>query len=251
MMRRRLTGVLVGVALAAGATQARAQGPAPLDTAFLHVNFGAQAASRDLTQNGAFEIYDELATFRADTEVSTGGIIDVGGGYRVWRNMYAAISYTHAGDHSDATLSGNIPHPLFTDQPRPISGSVGNLGHSENQVHLSALWRAPITTKFDVGVFAGPTIFSVAQDLVSGIQVAEGPSFASVTVTDITVTEAKKTSVGFNLGVDGTYMITPRFGAGVLLRFTHGSVDLPNGPAATVKLDVGGFQYAVGGRVRF
>jgi hypothetical protein len=252
MMRRRLTGVLVGVALVAGATEARAQGPAPLDTAFLHVNFGVQAASRDLNQDGAFELYDELATFRADTKIKGGPLFDIGGGYRVWENVYATISYTHLSDDSNANLTGNIPHPLVTDRLRPVSGSVNNLDHSENQWHLDALWRAPITTKFDVGVFIGPTIFSVNQDLVSGIEVAEvGPPFTSVNVTNINVTDASDTSVGFNLGADGTYMITPRFGAGVLLRFSHGSVELPNGPAATVKLDVGGFQFAFGGRVRF
>jgi hypothetical protein len=248
----RLTGVLAAGALLAGATQASAQGPAPLDTAFAHVNFGGQAGSHTLAQAGTFTIYDEGATFASSTKTKGGAIVDLGGGYRVWHNVYAVLSYAHVGSHSNAGLTGNIPHPLIADRPRPVSGNINGLDHSENQIHLDALLRVPVTTQFDVGVFLGPTIFNVKQDVVSGIEFAEvGKPFDTVTLTRIDTSNASRTGVGFNIGVDGTYMVTQRFGAGVLLRFAGGSVDLPSGENNKVKLDVGGFQFGVGARMRF
>jgi hypothetical protein len=48
--------------------------------------------------------------------------------------------------------------------------------------------------------------------------------------------------------VDVTYLVTPRYGAGVLLRYTRGSVDIEG---ANDSLTVGGFQIGAGLRVRF
>jgi hypothetical protein len=62
------------------------------------------------------------------------------------------------------------------------------------------------------------------------------------------VDDAKKTTVGINLGVDVTYLVTKRFGVGGLARYTWGSADLAG---AADKLTVGGFQIGGGLRVRF
>ena len=51
-----------------------------------------------------------------------------------------------------------------------------------------------------------------------------------------------------HFGVDATYLITPRYGVGALLRYTVGSVDLGG---ADNSLTVGGLQIGVGARVRF
>jgi len=55
------------------------------------------------------------------------------------------------------------------------------------------------------------------------------------------------TAKGVNVGVDGTYLFTPRVGAGIFLRYAGGSVDLPSAPG----LKVGGFQAGIGARIRF
>jgi hypothetical protein len=46
-------------------------------------------------------------------------------------------------------------------------------------------------------------------------------------------------------------MVTKSFGAGVLLRYAGGSGDFATSNGTPVSLDVGGFQFAVGLRVRF
>jgi hypothetical protein len=248
-------GVVAGSALLlAGATDAAAQGPAPEDNVFAQINFGAQGGSHTLKQQGTFDIYDDQATFSSAAKVGGGGLFDIGGGVRVWgSNLYAGVSYTHFSDSSDAVVAGSIPHPLRFDLPfRNVSGTAPGLDHSENQIHIDAIWKQPITTQFDVSVFLGPTIFNVKQDVVSGINVNEvGPPYTDVTLSSIATERVSKSSGGFNIGVDGTYMFTPRFGAGALIRFVTGSVDMPNGSSGTTKLSLGGVQFAVGGRVRF
>jgi hypothetical protein len=84
-------------------------------------------------------------------------------------------------------------------------------------------------------------------ELVSSLQINDG---ADVSLGSVAVQSVKDTGVGFNIGVDGTYLFTDRIGGGIVLRYTGGSVDLDS-DAGTVSLDVGGFQIGFGLRVRF
>ena len=252
MMRSiKLTGLLVAGALVAGGGQASAQGSAPLERGYAHVNFGAQGGSHDLTQSGALTIYDEAAPFTAKTNGGGGPVFDVGGGYRLFGKLYAGIAYSWTSDKSDADVSGSVPHPFYYDQFRAVSGTAPGLEHSEGAIHIQGVWRQPITTKFDLALSFGPTIFMVKQDLVSGLTLAEqGDPTTGVVLTGVQTEQVSETAVGFNVGADGTYMFNSRLGAGAFLRYTGGSADL-KGTGGTVNVDVGGVQIGAGLRLRF
>ena len=135
-----------------------------------------------------------------------------------------------------------MPNPLIFDSPRTTTANVADLKHSERGVHLQVLWFFPITNQVDVSLSLGPSFISVSQDVVSTVTIPPGTQNA----TPVVSTE-KKTGVGVNLGIDGTYLFTRNFGAGGYLRYAGASVDLPS----VADLKVGGFQVGVGGRVRF
>jgi len=251
MTSTRLTGPLTFGALILAASVASAQGRAPLETGYGHVNLGLQGSTHDLEQDSGFTIYDETATIQTRGNGGGGVLFDIGGGYRVWQRLYAGLSFTSGSNTEDASVTANVPHPFVFDQFRTVTGTAPGLKHSEDALHLQAMWRIPITTKFDVSVGGGPTFFWVNQDLVSGITVAEiGNPTTGVNLTGVSVERAKDNTVGYNLQADGTYLLTERFGVGGFLRFTGGSVSLEAG-GNRLDLDVGGFQIGIGGRVRF
>jgi len=219
-----------------------------MDRLYVHINVGAQPSSPDVTVRGGVPLYDEVATFETRGEAGGGVLVDLGGGYRVWRRMYAAVSYSRVSGDLGGPLTGQVPHPLIFDSPRPISGSVSGLDRVEHAVHLQAIWRHPISNRIDIGVALGPTIFNVSQDLVSGLQVTEGGS--SVTLAGTTTESVSDSAVGFNIGVDGSYSLTRRLAVGAFVRYAGGSVDLP-GSAGVVSLDAGGVQVGAGVRLRF
>ena len=66
-------------------------------------------------------------------------------------------------------------------------------------------------------------------------------------INSVEVVRLKDTTVGFNLGADMTYSIHQNIGAGLLLRYTYGSA----GFEGESDVRAGGFQIAVGARVRF
>lgn len=218
-----------------------------------HFNLGGQLSSPELVARGTFPLYDEVATFETRGEAGGGLLVDVGGGYKVWRQLYAGLSYSRVGGDVGGPLTGQIPDPLIFDSPRPISGSVSGLDHAEHAVHFQAAWRHPINRDFEVFVAAGPTLFAVSQDLVSALAISDAGS--SVTLTGTTIENVSDNAVGFNIGVDGTYKLRYRLlgyplTVGAFVRYAGGSVDLP-GAAGTVSLDVGGLQVGGGIRLRF
>lgn len=218
------------------------------DRFYLHLNAGSQPSSPDFVARGGVPLYLETATFEIRGESGGGVLVDVGGGYRVWRRLYAGLSYSRVGGDIGGPLTGQIPDDLIHDRPRPITGSVSDLSHVEHAVHFQAVWRHPINDRFDVAVAIGPTLFSVSQDLVSEIAIVEeaaGPRLTGVTTEDVS-----DTAVGFHVSADGSYSLTRRLAVGLFLRYAGGSVDLA-GRAGNVSLDVGGLQVGAGVRLRF
>jgi len=214
------------------------------DRGFVNVSGGYQAGSHDLGTQTSFTLYDETATVTTSQKVKGGGFFDVSGGYKVWRNLAVGIGFTRVSSKSDAAINASVPDPVFFDRPRTVSGSAADLVHVEKAVHFIATWMMPVTDKIDVGFQFGPSAITVKQDLVDSLTIAEpGP-----TVTGVTFRNEDKVVAGVNLGIDVTYMINKRYGAGAMARFTTGSANLQG---TTNKLTVGGFQIGAGGRVRF
>ena len=238
------TAGILALCVCAVPTTAAAQTMQWTDKGYVSVNVGVQAGSHDLSESGSFPLYDETATFSSTNKVKGGVLFDLGGAYRVWgKNLLAGVTYSHVSSESDGSVTGSIPDPVFFDRPRTVSKTFPGLKHSENAVHLDAIWVMPVANKLDLALFAGPTIFAVKQDMIPSLTVTEpGP-----TVTT-TATSASKTTVGFNAGIDVQYMIQKKWGVGLLARYAGGSASLPG---ASEKLTVGGFQIGVGGRLRF
>ena len=214
------------------------------DRAFLNVNFGVQEVSRTLNADSGFELYGESGTLSTAQPIDGGAMFDFSVGYKVWGNLAVGVGYSRVQSDADVTISASVPDPNFFDRHRAVTGAASNAEHSEQAIHLQGTWMVPVTDKVDVGLSFGPSIFMVKQDLVTALTVTEpGGAVASTTIV-----REDKTALGFNLGLDLNYLVTPRFGAGVLIRYARGSADLD---AADESLTVGGFQVGAGLRVRF
>jgi hypothetical protein len=213
------------------------------DKGYVSVNVGGQAGSHTLTTAPAFQLYEEDGSLTTSQKAGGGGFFDLSGGYKVWHNLLVAVGYSHSGSSDGVSINAQVPDPARFERLRSVDTTLPDAKHSENAVHFSAVWMVPVTDKIDVGVSAGPSVFMVKQDLATGLTVSEpGP-----TVSSVTSTAAKKTAGGINLGVDVTYLVTKKIGAGVLARYAGGSVKFP----ASKSLGVGGFQFGVGLRYRF
>lgn len=243
-----VSGLLVGL----GASEATAQVQQWHDRGFVGINFGFQPGSQDLLNSASFPLYDELATIETFQEVDGGGLFDIGGGIRVRGDLGVGVSFTRLSGDTEARIDAQVPHPVFFDRFRNASLLVDDVGHSEIGIHLQAIWFVAASDKIDLAFSAGPSFFRVSQELVRDITVVEaaGFPFTSVALSSPLVEEQDESAVGINVGIDGTYLVTPRVGVGLFLRYAGSSVDLEIAEGETER-DVGGFQAGVGARFKF
>ena len=240
-MSRRLAVLVCGIFLSS-ATPALAQ-MQWTDRGFLNLSGGIQSGTSDVGSTVTFDQYGETATLTTAQTIEGGPFFDIAAGYRVWRNLAVGASYTFLQSKSDGTVTGTIPDPILFDTLRNVSASATGLTHSQSWIAGLLTWGLPITDKMDILLSGGPAFVTVEQELLTGGAVSEpGP-----TLTNVTATQFSESAIGFVVGGDIRYMVTSRVGLGVLAKFATASVDLND----TTKLDVGGFQFGGGVRIKF
>jgi hypothetical protein len=250
---RKLAMCVTTAVLVLVASDARAQWT-PLEGRLLvSINGGGQLGGGDIEQLSVFELSGEEAQVQTRQDLGGGGLFDIGGAYRVGKNWGVGIAINKTGDRGDATVEGSLPNPLFFDRPRAFTTTVAALKHDETAVHLQGAWFMPFTDKVDFVFTGGPTIFNASQEFAGAVSFTNtGSEFEGVVIDSVAVSRVKDSGLGFNIGADAIYNnIYKTVGAGLLLRYTYGSIgfDLGNGQTSDIK--VGGFQIAVGARVRF
>jgi opacity protein-like surface antigen len=218
---------------------------------YVAVHVGGQAGSSSSEDSFTFSAYDETATVTTDQEYGGGFLFNIEGGYAFLPRVAAGLAITRASSDADTRLSATIPHPQLFDRPRTATFSTSDATHSEIGYHLFVSYLVPVSERFDVRVFAGPSIFRVSHDLVSAITFTETTPFTSVTITGATVDERTKTVGAFHVGAGGTYRITDRFGVDGFFRFARRTVDLASVTSGTTEVKVGGAQLGVGARIGF
>jgi hypothetical protein len=227
------------------ATQTSAQTLQSTDKAFAGLSFGGQTKARTYTTSGTMPLYEETATFGSTVGIGASAMFDLSGGLRVWNNIAVGVGFSRYSDTSDGIFTASIPDPVKFDAPHAFTSTATGLKHTESQVHLSVHWLKPVTDKVDLSFYAGPTFFNVKQDLPSGFTVVPG----TATIASVTQTQVKENAIGVHIGMDARYLILKNAGVGVFLRFAQGKAKTT--AVDSGKIELGGFQYGVGLRMRF
>ena len=236
------------------ARQASAQGATWADRGYINVGWGVESGSSDMSDTSTLSIYEETATVTSTSNFTSGSLFDVGVGLRVWRNLTVGAAYHQEQNDTEGRLTGSIPSPVFFNRPRTLDEAVPGLDRKESAAHLQNGWVIPISTKFDVMVYGGPSFFRLEQETVSDVEFTEpGGSFTTVGA-DEEITVRKKSQTGYNVGVDGTYIVwqndSVRLGAGGFVRFTQADIDVEM-LTSSQPTKVGGVQFGFGARLRF
>jgi hypothetical protein len=244
-MRAHVWIVLAAALLAIDVHAASAQWS---DRVRVSINAGAQLSSTTFTSTTSFPLYLETSTITTSYTVPKGKLFDGGFLYRVRGGFGVGAALSSYGGERDAAISGSFPHPFFFNSPRSLTATVANLERSELAAHIQAAYVIA-SSRFDVAISGGPSIFRVSQDLVSNVVLAETYPYDTVAFTSATVVKGERTSVGFNVGADVGYKLSRNFGVGGLVRFSRATPSLPlAGSASDVSVDAGGLQ--IGGGVR-
>jgi hypothetical protein len=243
-------GVCAGVANDA---QAQMGTGAWADRGYVNFGFGVESGSSSMTETQTRVIYEESGTITSSTNWTSGSLLDAAFGVRVWRNLTVGVAYHQEENDTDGQVTGSIPSPIFFNRPRELNQEVV-LDRKEKAAHLVFGWVLPFNEKLDVMVFGGPSFFRLEQDAVDDVEIGEGSSPFTTVVADVDIQTRKKSLSGFNVGVDGTYIVWSnddlRIGAGGFFRFTKAKGDILM-LANEQETEVGGVQVGFGARIRF
>jgi hypothetical protein len=224
------------------AGMASAQPPMPHDM-FVSANMAVQPSAQTFTVSARPEIYGESALVNSLAGVDGAGMVDLQGGYRVAERMWVVLGLTSTvAGRSEARVVSQIPDPLLYDRAISRESSLQDLKHTERFAHLSLMFTRPLTRRIDGSALAGPSYGKVFQQLVRNLDVPLGTQNATPIPEEETATK-----LGFHVGGDLTYRLTPSVGVGVMARFVRAPATLPSG--ASLKL--GGLQYGAGVRFGF
>jgi hypothetical protein len=202
-------------------------------------------ASTTLPSNGG-----ETETITVDHGVKTALGFSVGAAVKLVPQFWVGVQYAAADMKPGASITAVVPHPILFNAPRTVEGSLDDVAHKEQNVHVDLMYALPVHA-VDVKVMGGPTFFNVKQDFVSGVTVSETYPFDTATFASATTKRVSKTAVGFNAGVDVSRLLSSSVGIGGLIRYSRADVKFDDPDIGQQTIKAGGVEAAVGVRIRF
>jgi len=192
----------------------------------------------------------ETETITADHGVNTALGFSVGAAVRLVPQFWAGVHFAMTEMKPGASVTAVIPHPILFNASRTVDGSIDNVVHHEQNVHVELMYALPVHA-VDVKVMAGPTFFNLKQDFVSAVTINQSYPFDSATFASAATKRLSQSAVGFNTGVDISRSLSSSVGIGALIRYSRGDVKFDDTDIGRQTIRAGGLEAAGGVRVRF
>jgi opacity protein-like surface antigen len=218
----------------------------------LFVNGASTPGSIDFAQSRTFRQYAEDGQASSQYSAGSGLGFEAGVHYRFKPRLGAMLSVATASRDGALSYSATVPHPLYLDRARTVSGTQEGLSLGETTIHLDFVYQIE-SGAFEILFFAGPSRVALKTDVLSRLDYEDAYPYDEVSVSGVSLTEVSDSAFGvsFGAGLDYRFGKSRKFGIGAQVRYTTASATVapPEGP--TIDVATGGFQAAVGVRLSF
>ena len=240
MRRGRYWNALIGAITFATAGAASAQTRREPTRGYAGVSIGALVTSSAVAAPLTFPVYGETARVDIDASWPAGATVEFDGGVRLWRDVGVALTVAHGRRDGDAVLAGTIPHPHFFTQQRTLDAEGPSLARTETSAHIGLLGRHRVSRRVTVAGIVGPSLFAVAEDVITGISWSESYPYTSVALTRAAIAQREASAIGFHVAGDVVVALAPRAGLIGGVRYSQATVRLESAPGQHVDVDLGG-----------
>lgn len=237
------------LALLASAPSVRAQQAEP-SRARLFVNGAFGVTSLDFSEARRYTLFAEESTLNADYEAKSGFGFEAGLQYRFLRHLGVAVSFASAERDESASIETGVPHPLYFDRPRALSGHADGFSHKETALHFDLVYSGRAGA-LEYAFFGGGSRIKVETDVVERFDFSQSYPFDTATLTGIPAKSVEDSPFGFNLGGSLDYVLARNFGVGIQARYSRASAKLVPAEGASLETDAGGLEIAAGVRIYF
>lgn len=259
MKSHALAGLLVAGLVLACAGEANAQ--KRFERGWVDVNFGLALAGEKTppTVTATNTVFFERAQYDVDYRFPTGAAFDFGGGVMLSPYNGVGVSVSGTAHEDSATLSVNIPHPLFLNRHGfDESVTSGTLTRAEGAIHIQGMSVLPLRdNRLRLRFFAGPSYFRMTMDAVSDIRYTQTfflDGRNNIAITEYETIEIEETAWGFHAGGDVSMFFSRVVGVGGFGRFSRATITVDSQDVLRdepYELKVGGFQFGGGLRLKF
>jgi hypothetical protein len=240
-MNSRLATVLAVILLPAASVRA--------GEARIFLNGLYNVSSIKYSDSRTFTEFTEQGTLDTTYEAKAAFGFEGGLQYSFIKHLGLAASFASVNRDASASYSASLPHPLYLDRPREVSGEVASLEYKETVVHSDVVVGGR-SGSLRFGVFAGASFFKVQADVLERIQYDHTYPYDTVQVTGTPLQKAEDSPIGWNAGASLDYALGAHFGLGVQGRWSSAKAEMDTGQGK-VKVDAGGLDLAFGVRIYF
>jgi outer membrane protein with beta-barrel domain len=226
--------------------------PAAKPTRFtIGVSGGVQQAAEDVSDHFSVPRNVETEVVDVTYSMKPWGLIDLAAGYRLWKNLGAGVAVSVTSGTGKADVTATVPHPFFFNQPRTVTGTENDIAHSETGVHLQLQYLVPASGRVHFILEGGPSWLNVDHEVATDVTVTESYPYDAAAFGGAVTKSTKGSAVGFNAGIDVTWLFAESVGVGGIVRYTRADVDLKAVEGRSLTIKAGGLQGGVGIRVLF
>jgi opacity protein-like surface antigen len=212
---------------------------------FICVSYAMGMAGSDQNQSWSEPLYGENSEYNLTDKMGKSSNIQIGFGYNLTKAMGIGLGAIIRSSDIDATVNASVPSPWQFDSPRSASATYAATLKA-TIFYLNFIYKLPFS-KFSLDLFAGPAYFNSSTDVISAINIQD--VFPNDVVTLSPVSEnVKKSSFGFNAGLDLSYFFSSHLGVFVEGRYLSGSGTFSSSSQTIpgVKFNVGGLNVGAG-----
>lgn len=252
MRCRHMARLLALAAVCAAPVVASAQSaPSSVRRAYIGGSIGSMMTTSRFQSPFEVSFYGESSQVERDATWPRGLTLEVDGGVRLWRDLGVAATVTRSRRDGESSVSAQIPHPFFFNQPRALDAAGPSLARTETALHLGLTWTHAVARRLTVAAIAGPSVMAVDQDVIAGVAIAEAYPYTSVQLSRATVARHSGSAVGGHVAGDVVFAWTRRVGITGGARYSRATVNLESAAGQRTSVDLGGAVVRGGLRWRF
>jgi len=215
------------------------------------VAVGGQFGAKPFSDQEPFSLYQAPGWFQTVYHTPQAVGVDLGAAVRLGNNFALGADLWHATALQTSRVTAAVPHPFNAGQYRQLAVDIGSSNRTETDLHMRVALLMRFGRRADLALFAGPSLFSVYQDFITGLRLREAYGSDTVFLDAVDARRESKIALGGNAGFDLTVMVWRFLGVGVTARYAYGSARFTSPGGGVAKVQVGGTQASAGLRVRF